>query len=249
MYDIKIRNLASVFVDAVAISLSGPALGRLLVDLDDDDLVSETIQEMGPAGPSTRVLLRNQRDETLIILGSHRFDFARLGHPSTPEGFRSFCTDSGSTLATLISHFDLKGHRLALVQEGFMAEMSPESMTEVADRLVQRSPSFSGVEPFEWDWRVSIHVDRNFSGLTETTNTIVTAKRCSGSMRRGGPLGQDEQRFDRIRVDLDVNTIPDDNTPRFNADSVRDYFSEAHAWHVDLEQEVGSFIQGIEGRA
>lgn len=130
-----------------------------------------------------------------------------------------------------------QAHRLAVVQEGYLGSMPDNLMQAAAGRLLRYPRSFDPA-PFEWDWRCAQVVPRRFAGRLEATNTLATVKRHSGTMIDDA----ESMEFDRIRVDLDINTVPKNATPRFAPPDVKAYYLASVEWHADLSREMESFI-------
>ena len=50
------------------------------------------------------------------------------------------------------------------------------------------------------------------------------------------------KKFDRIRVDFDINTLADNVRARFDESHVIDFFKQAVVWHKNLSSEIFSFL-------
>ena len=247
MYDIRVRNLASVYLDAQNIKTSGSALADLLTRLGGD-LVPDTVQEMTPTGIVQRLMLRDQEHQTILLLQTRRFDFATLGSNDLGDNVPAFCQAAAESFVHLLDHYNMRAHRIALVQEGLLGEMQPGEFATIAKRLLTMPTSLDQDSLFEWDWRQAHRIQRNFNGKDETSNTIVTIKRCQGKVRPGGVLSADETEFDRLRVDLDVNTSPVNDDPRFDSEDISAFFAEVPGWHKELEQ-LAELLLFDEGRS
>jgi hypothetical protein len=178
-----------------------------------------------------------------VVLSGKRFDVSK--HPVLPDikdlgVFSDFCNFSFPILISVMNYFQRRGHRLAGVQEGLLREMADDEMNGILKRSFRLPSTFSDHLPFEWDWRMASHVERPVNKLREQTNTIVTIKRMLGRFtgHQGGST------FDRIRVDLDINTSPDTVTARFGKAEVRAFFENVSSWHAELGNEISAFIHG-----
>jgi len=248
MYGSKIRYLASVFVDAGSITASVRNITKLADALGDEKLLPIIGMEPSSDGVSPRIGFHTENGEWRLLLVHDRLDWAHL--PTDPDGtnlgdFATFCRNAVPKLTATLHCFERKAHRLAAVQEGLLPEMPSSVMEDIARRLFYYPSIFSKYPPFEWDWRLASHIDRLICELIEPTNTLATIKRFSGSLLSGK---NDErfrtQTFDKIRVDFDINTIPDNIVGRFEDRHIQDFFEKVHLWHGDFSSEIFSFILG-----
>ena len=245
MYGLKTRYLASAFVDAESITPSAENIAGLQGSLDDNKLIPTSVREQTPKGPVPRIAFSDSNGEWLLALLSNRFDLTHFG--TLPDGsnlgeFSDFCREATAKLTTSLNYFKRRARRLATVQEGLLPDMSKKEMNKIASRLFELPTTYSKHLPFEWDWRAASHIERSFSDLTEPTNTIATIKRLTGTLPIATGNGQGGQKFDRIRVDFDINTLPDDVTARFNESHIASFFEQAASWHDEFSAEIFSFI-------
>jgi len=249
MYGTKLRYLASIFVDAVSIIASTRNIAEVSRALGGDTFLPFVFEELSISqGQSSRIGFRTANGEWQLYLFHNRFNLSQ--HPTDQEGsnlgdFSAFCQEAGTKLAAILSGLRKRAHRLAAVQEGLLPEMSPTEMEAVARRLLYLPPVFSQTPPFEWDWRAASKIDRQIRELTEQTNTLATIKRQYGNITSN----KDEENrapipFDRVRVDLDINTTQDEVVDRFEEDHVQEFFTISPRWHADFSAEIFSFILG-----
>lgn len=249
MYAAKIRYLASIFVDAASIRSSSRNISEIESALADSNFLPFSFEELlRPPGQSSRIGFRTSNGEWQLYLFHNRFNLTK--HPTDPEGrnlgdFAAFCQESGEKLAAILAGFRKRAHRLAAVQEGLLPELSPTEIEAVGGRLFHLPSVFIQTPPFEWDWRVVSKINRPVGELTEETNTIVTIKRQQGNIRQES---DEENRppipFDRVRVDLDINTVQDNVIDRFEEAHIREFFNISPIWHAELSMEISSFILG-----
>ena len=132
MYGLRLRNLATVFVDAQSLGYSASLLGPLSDAFRDEGLFPTLIQE----GPMPRIALTSPNGDWRLLLLSQRFDVWQL--PTSPvgdggmAGFADFCARARPLLTKAIDHFGKKGHRLAALQEGFLPDMSAKQLDDVS---------------------------------------------------------------------------------------------------------------------
>lgn len=247
MYDIKLRYLATAFVDAQSIVPEPTENIRLQEALADDTLVAATVAEQEATGGLVeRFAFRSAKEGLSLVLLGQRFDVS-IG-PIDRKGenmgdVRSFCARAAPLLTRALNHFQRRAHRLAIVQEGLLPALNEERLREIADRLLKLPPPFERSRPFEWIWRSASAIDRTFGTITESTNTIVTTKRISGTI--GAPGVGEKEQFDRIQIDLDINTRPSNVMARFGDREVGAFFQSAPSWQAELQHEIATYL-GLE---
>lgn len=241
-FDMKHRYLASVYVDADSIVANKEAFA--VADALGDEYLPLPANEMGVP----RVAFRAQASGRLLALKSSRFDLSESATAEEPndtdESLAAFCRTAPTILGHVLTYFGRRAHRLAMVRESILTEIAAEQLSQVCLHTVKPPPTFVDPPPFEWNWRVATRIARSFGSCSEETNTIATAMRLQGS------IGFDEDQqlpFDRIRLDLDINTTPANTRARFEADDVSAFFDSMQQWQTDLAEEVLTYLNvGIE---
>lgn len=180
---------------------------------------------------------------TILTFSRGRLDYTRLG--VTVDGqisncvfdIHEFLSTAAKTLVATVSEFELKAHRLSFVQEGFLNLGDPPDDEQLRSRILPRHPT-ELANPFEWDWRMASRVTRKFASFEEETNTIATVKRGTGTM------GQ--QPFDRVRLDIDINTAPTATEDRFDGEGIQAFLEASETWHSRFLADVLAFLNGDE---
>jgi hypothetical protein len=243
-YDIPLRYLARIWFTEPPKLVGPKSFARISTLLDAELDVASTIRldVQGGVGSSATVLLSKETGWQLVA-GLDSIDLEQHGGLTRSMSFPAFLNKAGEVLSFVTSTAKVSAHRVASVSEGFLGEMPEPARDDIARRLLRFPPSFEPA-PYEWDWRCVQRTRRTFAGLSEQTNTIAIAKRMSGQLAAVGGV---PVTFDRIRLDVDINTDATDASPRFTAKHVEGYFTNAVGWHEQLDQELTSFL-GVGGR-
>ncbi len=242
MYDIKLRYLASVYLDADSIIPNARIISELQQKINDGRFMPTTAFEQQQDKRIHRIGFHIPNEGFLLVLATKRFDYSWTPFDREDMGKESlehFCLEAKAKLTSTLDFFQRKCRRIALVQEGLLSQMDDLKLQESAKKLLKLSATFANNLPFEWDWRAASSIKRTFGGIEEPTNTIVTIKRGSGTLnfQSGKQIA-----FDRIRVDLDINTSPDDSRERFGLHEVNSFFDAAIGWQIELSEEVKEFL-------
>ncbi len=252
MYDKHIRYLASAFLNGGTLDVNSQELASLMQELstklNNVQMMPSIVQEEMPTGAVQRYAFLGIAGlwQWQIILAS-RFDVARVA--TNPFGgsdlgsYDDFCKQAAEALVLLLERFEKKPHRLAAVQEGFLAEMKVDETTAVAHRLMNFGQTYKDHALTEWDWRAVAQIPRQLGDLEEPVNTISTIKRIAGLSIRAGETSTTLP-INRIRVDIDTNTLPSNTDARFETEDVRGFFRQAIDWHQQLTKELEALILG-----
>ena len=253
MFDIKLKYLASVFVDADSITHESKYITDLQKELKEEGFVPLQVFE-GP-GPGVtisshgivkpRIGFHNPDKGIHLVLQGTRFDYSKqplLSSVKEMGEYSDFLKEASDKLNIAMDYFGRKAHRLAAIKEGFLPEMNSKKLNAICSNLLILSDTFSKLLPFEWDWRVASKIERTFGKCVEKTNTVVSIR------RRQGKITVEENKeidFDRINIVFDINTLPDDSRARFGSKEVNDFFDNINGWQKELEGEISAFLQEI----
>lgn len=244
IFDIRTRLLARVFVDAQTLDVPQDEALKFAREELGGFLLGHAVEQSADGLARERfVFLGKERDRILAIL-SGSFDFTMM--PLDENGanlsdFPAFAREASHALSLCVEKFGRLPHRVALLQEGLLGEMSVDEMNALAGRLLHTTARSKGKNIFEWDWRLATREIMSVANRDENCNFIVTIRRGNGLLT---PVRSGTRKFDRVRVDLDVNTSPDDTRGRFDGDRIKAFFDAALAAHERLSQEAEALIGG-----
>jgi hypothetical protein len=244
-YQIRIRSLARVFVDAQALEVPPEDAVQFARNDLGGYLVGHGVEAPSDGGPQRErvVFISRDRGRLLTLLGSS-FDYAALAIDATGStlfDFPSFARDAARVLAMTCDRFGRVPFRIALVQEGLLGEMTDEEMSKLGRRLLTTPPRGKAGAIFEWDWKLATNERVAIAGVEEMCNLLVTIKRGSGVLN---PMKGPPVKFDRVRVDLDFNTSHANTRGRFDSARIGAFFDTAIGVHSRLAEEAQSLIGG-----
>lgn len=246
MFETKLKYLASVFWDADSIIANPQDISTLLAKLSSENFIPLTLIEQTTEGLKNRIAFQTPDGEWRLIIAGKRTDVFR--NPTDLNGtnlgsLEDFSLKAFSHLQLVLQHFDIKGNRLALVQEGLFKPMSDDEFITIYGRLFKLPIFYSENSPFEWNWRSVSKTERSINSKTEIINTIAHILRCQGEIR----IPKSEAlKFDRIQVELDINTTHDNLHPRFDLTNINSFFKNAVLWHRELSNSIYKFVLGID---
>lgn len=232
------RYLTRVWVDTGGRSLSSDM--RLIASAQTAAGATQfRLQTLGELNTATGRMYQKMAlisdDDSWVVSFGETIDVSYTFQEDDSAGaaltFEAFAARCEQTYAALLND-EIVAIRLATVREGLAAEMTEATFRAVADRMLNRPPTFRE-NSWEWDWRCVTTIDRQFGGSAKATNTIASVKRGSGTFSSG-------ESFERLRIDLDINTR-NDPSMRFRVEEVSAFFNSIVAWHRELETEIQTF--------
>lgn len=245
-YDIPLRTLFKVYVDAESIPLASAEVRAVPDVIQTPDLISTFVLEPRPQGALQRPAFFSATGGFQLMLFAESFEIQFV--TTDPRGsnmplLADATRSAGTMLATLLRHFDRTAYRLALVQEGWLPAMNDEQADVIAGRLLKVPATFQGHSLSEWDWRVASRLSRPFGAGDQPMNTVIGVKRHLGTIAGGG----ESLPFDRVHVMLDVNTVLGEVLPRFTPELLTAFYELAPSWHEELFNELALLI-GVDGQ-
>lgn len=243
MFDILERYQASFFVKATDIIPSPEVISILLNMFSDKGFLPTTFQEIGLQSPSPQVRLRlnSKNNEWGINFASHRIDIEK--NPVVAAGknvgdVETFVKETKDFFSRILGHFRKKGHRLSIITSGMLKEMTHKELLEVYTKLFRPLPFYEQNMPFEWKCR-SVAKSEKHIKKTGPLNVITNINRVKGKLF--DPTNYAPE-FERIEVSFDINTIPENEDARFNAESFNDFFSSALDIRSDILNQIRKVI-------
>lgn len=238
-YDIPMRYLARMFLSE-RVSITRKAIFSRIGDiLNVDDLNVASVSSIdihnGRVHPATQVT----DGRWSVVAQPESVDVEFRPNLAVPgPTFQEFTGSACAILGHVLRVSGLRATRLASAQEGMLEQSSPEVMLTTVQRLM-RLPAHAEA-PSEWDYRCVWRRELRFGSHTEMCNTILTIKRVQGELtavRKGETEAEiTRSAIDRIRVELDINTLPQAIDRRFSDGDLESFLSESVVWHEDLSK-------------
>ncbi|MCA9707932.1 MAG: hypothetical protein KDK70_18920 [Myxococcales bacterium] len=222
------RYFARAFVDGARLAPTATNFRLVSEALDDDRMLPVHATEVRPAGGLSRMAFMDTTGFQVVVSAESIYAHF-IPASGTQEAFVTRATTVLERLLPLLPH---RATRIAFILEGEVSTPAPDDVVRTLFRL---PPLFDHQGPFEWDWRCATKSSRRFGEQVEETNTVATFRRFAGKLSSGDP-------FDGIIAELDINTVPENVMPRFQAADCRAFFEAGIAWHDELARELATFI-------
>lgn len=251
MYDAHLRYLAVAFVDAESVKPNQDEIIDLLRAFPDLHLIPVAAQEVSLSGPDRRTGFVSQDNAWQILLFGKQFQVARISHEPLGEDlgeFSVFCEQASHILKWTLNRFERRPYRLAGVQEGLLTKKSDDELDAIGRRLLALPETFKNRVLDEWDWRVVTRINRPVGSRDEFLNNIVTLKRFNGAVNQTHdtnlppPLKPLPNKAPLLRADIDINTVQDNTSARFQDEHMDSFFKDVVKWQADLVADVNRLI-------
>lgn len=243
MIDIPTKYMSSVFGNFTDIIPSPEIISKMLNLFRDKNLLPSTFQEISPAirKPEIRLSLSSSNNEWNISFATFRIDVEK--QPLDIKGkslgtVEEFEEEACEIFNRILSEFNKKGNRISLIAGGLLKEMTQQKLDDIYSRLFKPTKFYSDNKPSSWDFRSVARVDLNILGSQEKVNVITQINRKKGRMTKPDAVIE----FDRMEVNFDINTIPENQDIRFDINSIKSFFSEVNSVRSQIIDQLEGFI-------
>ncbi len=242
--DLSMRYQATLFLDASNISAEGANVVKLMNAFMHSNLIMlpGTVNELTPIGVVQRMRFASPEGNLEINIATNRIDVYTNNMKFPEDGIESleeFCATAIKCFAIIASEFPRKANRLALVEQTFLGEMNEDNFAQAYAALFKAPDFYKNKEAFEWVNRVAIKETHKIEEAPELFHIISTTSRLRGEVK--SPNGF--VKFERIMIETDVNTSPDNTDTRFNPDSWDDFAKKAIELNMKSKQSVVEAIR------
>ncbi len=243
MFDHVIHYQFGFYGPGTHLDASPERIAQILTSLKDEGYIPTTITEV-QLSPSlkTRAQLHfiTPDEEWRLAFESKR---VLLKWQSLPKKemceVDKFCKTVCTVFAKLLEVVPIVGNRLAFVEKGLFPEYSDEELARIRLRVLGDLPFYKQNLPIRWDTRRVGRIQRSFGGKTESLNVLTDINRVQGEFNDGDG---GTRPFDRIEVELDVNTVQDNMAARFSQSDIEPFLEEAVLLQGQLIEEIGGAL-------
>lgn len=146
---------------------------------------------------------------------------------------KQFSTEASDIFVRIMDKYQQKAHRLAILGSLVLKEMSSQALDDLYPKIFNPVSTHKENKPVEWNFRAVSRIEKEINGNSEMLNYITEISRV--------PVQTIFDQFissDRIVVNLDINTVPDNTNSRFEKLDIVDFYRNAHGWYNDLLSEL-----------
>lgn len=174
-----------------------------------------------------RMQLVSTDEKWIILFTSKRIDVYRNRRIDETEEEFGRVPEIASVMVeiidTIVDAFPRHASRLSLVTQHLGNELSDEALDASFEKCAIPLGYHDGKIVKEWSVRSVAKAEYELTGSRELFNIISDIKRSQGQIQRKGELVD----FDRLVLDLDVNTDQDNSLLRFKSSDLRNFINVA----------------------
>lgn len=211
------------------------------------DLLPSTVYEAAAPSmpPVPRMRFASSDEAASVNVGLRRIDIFRQSLHLDNEvhsNEQDFAIFVEQVLRAILPDGQATFARLASVTTWVSPAESAARLNDVLRSISRPTPSFQNGEIADWGLRVNANRMLQIGGRDERINAIQKVERVQGQM-----LVQPNTwlEFDRVFLELDLNTSVNDLAPRFNLENMAEFLAVSSPVMANLRQELVDLI-GLE---
>lgn len=237
MIDIKIRYSASIFANSI--DATPDNITTLLKAFSHKGFIPNTFQEMSTLNPisQTRFRLSSINNEWVINFGTGRIDILKNQTDSKGDNIgdlEDFCKEVIEIYSLINVSYPRIASRLALCSNFLLKEMSHDQLDKIYSKLFNPPQIYRDNSSVEWNFRTVTRISKSLDTKTELINFVTEINRLTGQMN----VNQSLVPFDRIAINLDINTLPNAIDFRFDTRDIENFYSEVITWQNDILNDI-----------
>lgn len=181
--------------------------------------------QIGTPVQVNRISFNDQNSGLQIMFGSKRLDFIKEMRDENGNNMGElgdFTKQIEKIILALSNSFDeiKKFNRLALISESFINKLTEAEKDKMYKKLLNEI-FFQNQSIKEWNVRIA---DKQGGvKLQEQINTILSIDRIQGQLI----VNNQQKNIDEIKLLLDINTIAEDTSLRFDIDSINKFLEDS----------------------
>lgn len=139
-------------------------------------------------------------------------------------------------LKSIFEKFGTRATRLALNSNALLIDLSPEEIKKFMSSYSNPISIYDDCPLPEWSTRLMTRKVGNIDGIDEIFNVITILSKAS--LRKPDLNGQ-VVLSEGFEVNIDINTIAENTTPRFHANSLKEFINVVNEWQDLIRNQMG----------
>lgn len=230
----------SVFGDFSEIKPTPDNMSYFLSSFKDYSLVPSIFQEIniGSNQPIQRIALLSPDNKEQVTIATNRMDYQvinSLDIKFTQEQIAGFVSKIVTIFSDILGHFNKASSRLALNTESQIIDLSIAQLQDFMSKYSNPITIYNGTPLDEWNTRLMIKKEVSLGGKRELLNVISIISKVGLNKEENGQTMTSEG----FSVDIDINTIPENNVPRFTGSDISYFSSVANDLWAMIIKEMG----------
>ena len=231
MIDFGIKYQLSVFGHFEEILPEPKIISKLLDIFSSYPLIPGTYNEIvvGSNAISQKLKLSNQAGDLIVFFTKDRIDIEKSATKSNKntdsnsEEYKEFIEQGKDILTKVLTAFDKKVSRIAIVDNFLLKELSDEKINRIFSNIFSLKNNIGSKPKVEWSFRVANRDLFKFGNSEEDINIILSLNLIQGKIVHNNVLKDTHNRF---LLNIDINTLPEKTEDRFDSEAVLNFYKE-----------------------
>ena len=234
MIDFFMSYRASVFTDTI--EASSENISKLLMLFVDrgflPNVYNEQIPSVGgfgptqiPIGPLSVLELKSNDGKFIIKFGQGRIDIVMtMPSPSVGVGdINVFLEEADNCFKIIFAKFPRTFSRLAFASNALLKILPEDKLNDLYLSLISPVEFYSENIPVEWNIRQVAKNEIEINDNKELMNVVCSLSRSLVTINENGNISNSN----RIIIDFDINTVPENMEKRFSMEQYNSFISTA----------------------
>ena len=241
MIDTKIKYQVGLFGNIKGITPDPEVIKKLIDIFGELQLLPTTFYELDGISQRPCLAMSSSDSGLSVHFGTKRIDIYLRPIDQKGENLgevKTFIETAADIAEKVCSQFKIKFSRLSLITEYMLHEMGEDEFSKIRKKLLPADINIDGEETTEWNTRTVIKSNVMVLDEEERINSIIQINRMQGEVSNGNDINK----FDRIALNLDTNTVHENSDTRFQENEVRSFLEEAEKIQNQIIQKVERLI-------
>jgi hypothetical protein len=177
--------------------------------------------------------LKNKENTFIVRFSGERIDILKIRQLSNTDKWdiNEYINTAKDQLARILDSFSIKFKRIAFGTSCIMEEIGVNDLKQISSEIIKSINFYSEHSPMEWNIGETARIK-----LSENSDEFINI--ISNISINDILVNQtNNQKSKRIKLDIDINTIPENTSFRFDTNGVNLFKDKALSYHEEVTNE------------
>ena len=196
-------------------------------------------QEPNPNAPRNRIALLSEKQGRAFYIGSNRIDYINNVEKTNKEIKIDDLVSEVTSLFTLINdEYNKNFSRIGMYKRVAVKNLSSDQLDKLISKYSNPVTIYNEKQPHELAFRLNTRKEISIQDFTETVNVITSFEKIQFVNKNSAEVTYQ----DVVLLSFDINTVPEKDLSRFNAESLSSFVLEATKIQESIISEILSDI-------